>query len=120
LKRLQEKLSELPVDRRQKIAQRTEALVAQEMTLRELRKVREITQTDLAAKLGVKQEQISRSEHRTDARISTLQQTIEAMGGELIVMAQFPDAKPIRITGFQKAEVQAARRRPAASKRRAS
>ena len=101
---LQEKLGALPASRRKRIARRTDALIAEEMTLRELRKVREITQSELAEKLGVKQEQVSRTEQRRDAHISTLRRTIEAMGGELIVMAQFPDAKPIKITGFAEAQ----------------
>jgi len=103
MKTLAEKISALPASRRRKIARRTHALIAEEMTLRELRKVREITQTQLAEKLGVKQEQVSRAEQRRDVHISTLKHTIEAMGGELIVIAQFPDAKPIRITGFAEA-----------------
>jgi DNA-binding XRE family transcriptional regulator len=104
MKTLQQKLNTLPVTRRKKIARRTEALIAEDMTLRQLRKMRGITQTELAEKLGVKQEQVSRAEQRRDAHISTLKRTIEAMGGELIVMAHFPDAKPIRIIGFAEAQ----------------
>jgi DNA-binding XRE family transcriptional regulator len=100
MKTLQEKLGALPASRRKKIAKRTDALIAQEMTLRELRKKREMTQAQLAKSLGVKQEQVSRSESRADVHLSTLKRSIEAMGGELIVLAQFPDAKPVRITGF--------------------
>ncbi len=100
MKTLQEKLNAVPVSRRKKIVRRTEALIAEEMTLRELRKMREITQAELAEKLGVKQEQVSRAEQRQDAHISTLRRTIEAMGGRLIVVAQFPNAKPIKINGF--------------------
>jgi len=103
MKTLEEIMDGLPVARRKKIEKRTAALIAEEMTLRELRKVREMSQTQLAEKLGVKQEQVSRIEQRRDAHISTLKRTIEAMGGELIVLAQFPDAKPIRITGFAEA-----------------
>lgn len=97
---MQEKLSALPANRRKKIAKRTDALIAQEMTLRELRKMREITQAQLAKSLGIKQEQVSRSESRADVHLSTLKRSIEAMGGELIVLAQFPDSKPVKITGF--------------------
>lgn len=97
---LTDKISALPASRRKRVAVRTAALIAEEMTLRELRKLREITQEQLAEKLGVKQEQVSRAEKRSDIHISTIKRTIEAMGGELIVTAQFPDAKPIRITGF--------------------
>jgi DNA-binding XRE family transcriptional regulator len=97
---LQQKLSKLPAGRRKKIARRTAELVAQEMTLRELRKQREMTQMQLAKALGIRQEQVSRSESRTDVHLSTLKRSIEAMGGELVLWAQFPDAKPVRITGF--------------------
>lgn len=100
MKTLKQKLNALPVVRRKKIANRTEALIAQEMTLRELRQRREITQVQLAKTLGVKQEQVSRSEKRADVHLSTLKRSIEAMGGELIVLAQFPDAEPVRITGI--------------------
>ena len=44
MKTLQEKLSNLPAARRKKIAKRTAVLVAVEMTMRELRKARQITQ----------------------------------------------------------------------------
>jgi DNA-binding XRE family transcriptional regulator len=100
MKTLQEKLSTLPVARRKKIAKRTHLLVAEEMTMRELRKARQITQVEMAKALGVKQEQVSRSEKRADMHLSTLQRTVRAMGGELILTAQFPDGAPVRLTGF--------------------
>jgi transcriptional regulator with XRE-family HTH domain len=53
------------------------------MTMRELRKARKITQVQLAKKLGVKQEQVSRSEKRVDLHLSTLKGSLEAMGGTL-------------------------------------
>ncbi len=90
----------LPVSRRKKIAKRTAQLVAEEMTIRELRLARQITQVELAKTLGVKQEQISRIEKRTDLHISTLRRSIEAMGGELSLVAKFPDRAPIHLTGF--------------------
>ena len=100
MKTLQEKLSTLPVSRRKKIAKRTALLIAEEMTMRELRKARQITQVKMAKTLGVKQEQVSRIEKRTDLHISTLRRSIEGLGGELILMAKFPDAAPVRLKGF--------------------
>lgn len=100
MKTLQEKLKTLPAGRRQKIAKRTSILIAEEMTMRELRKARLITQEQLAKTLGVKQEQISRIEKRTDMHLSTLKRTVEAMGGQLILTAQFPDGAPVRLTGL--------------------
>lgn len=90
MKTLQEKLSSLPASRRKKIAKRADALVAVEMTIREVRKARLITQVEMAKALGVKQEQVSRSEKRADMHLSTLQRTVRAMGGELILRARSP------------------------------
>ena len=100
MKTLKQKLSELPASRRKKIARRTASLIAEEMTMRELRKARQITQTELAKTLGIKQEQISRIEKRTDMHISTLRRAIEAMGGELTLTAKFPDGIPVKLNGL--------------------
>ncbi len=51
-----------------------------------------------AQTLGVNQEQASRTKSRGDLRLSALRRSIEAMGGELIVLARFPDAEPVKIT----------------------
>jgi transcriptional regulator with XRE-family HTH domain len=79
-------------------------LIAEEMTMRELRKARNMTQIEMAKVLGVKQEQVSRIEKRTDLHLSTLKRSIEAMGGELILMAKFPDGAPVKLTGFAELE----------------
>jgi DNA-binding XRE family transcriptional regulator len=100
MKTLRDKLRTLPASRRKKIARRTNLLIAEEMTMRELRKARHITQVELAKALGVKQEQVSRIEKRTDLHLSTLKRSIEAMGGELILAAKFPGSAPVRLTGF--------------------
>lgn len=68
--------------------------------MRELRKARQITQVQMARALGVKQEQVARSEERADMHLSTLQRTVGAIGGELILTAQFPDGAPVRLIGF--------------------
>jgi DNA-binding XRE family transcriptional regulator len=100
MKTLKDQLQTLPASRRRKIARRTESLIAEEMTMRELRKARNITQVEMAKALGVKQEQVSRIEKRTDLHLSTLRRTIKAMGGELILTAKFPHGAPVRLTGF--------------------
>ena len=100
MKTLQEKMSGLPASRRKKITKRTEELIATEMTLRELRKARQVTQVEMAKTLHVKQEQISRIEKRTDLHISTLRRSIEAMGGKLTLTAKFPNSAPIHLVGF--------------------
>ena len=100
MKTLQNKLKALPAARRKQIASRTDQLIREEMTMRDLRKARQITQEQLAKILKVKQEQISRIEKRTDMHLSTLRRQIEAMGGELILTAQFKDGTPVRLTGL--------------------
>ena len=104
MKTLKEKLNALPAGRRKMIKERAAVLVAEEMTMRELRKARKITQVEMAKTLGVKQEQVSRIEKRTDLHISTLRRSVEAMGGELTLVAKFPDRAPIKLTGFAELE----------------
>lgn len=100
MKTLQEVIAEQPVNSRRKIEKRFAELVSQEMTMRELRKARKITQVQLAKKLGVNQEQVSRSEKRADIHLSTLKRSVEALGGTLTLIAQFPDRPPVKLTGF--------------------
>lgn len=91
----------LPAARRHKIEKRAKQLIDEEMTLRDLRKTRAITQASLARELGVAQKQISELENRTDMHISTLRRQIKAMGGELKLVAKFPGKKkPITLTGI--------------------
>lgn len=101
MKTLQEKLGALPAARRKKIAVRTEELIGEEMTMRELRKARSTTQAELAKALHVNQEQVSRMEKRTDLHISTLRRHVEALGGQLTLLATFPKGAPIKIAGFE-------------------
>lgn len=61
--------------------------------LSELRKARRLTQEELAQRLGIQQANVSRLERRLDVRISTLRDVVEAMGGELRLLAHFPDAE---------------------------
>ena len=104
MKTLQEKLNALPAARRNQIQSRAAKLIEEEMTIRELRKARKMTQAAMAKTLGVKQEQVSRIEKRTDLHLSTLRRSVEAMGGELTLVAKFPDRAPVAITGFSDLE----------------
>jgi len=101
---LQDKLKALPAARRNKIVARTQELIREEMTMRELRKARNITQVKLAKELNVKQEQISRIEKRSDLLISTLRRQVEALGGELTILASFPKGATVKIVGFGELE----------------
>jgi DNA-binding XRE family transcriptional regulator len=76
----------------------TKALLA-EMPLNELRQARGLSQKMLAEVLHVQQPSIAKIEKRTDMYISTLRSHIEAMGGELEVVARFPDGA-VKISNF--------------------
>ncbi len=70
-----------------------------EMPLTELRKARGLSQKKLAEALHIQQPAIAKMEKRTDMYLSTLRKHIEAMGGELEVLARFPDGT-IKINNF--------------------
>jgi len=95
-----EKISRLPAQRRKRIANRARDLIAEELTLRELRKARDLTQADIARKLDIGQDSISRFEKQTDMMISTLQRYVEAADGKLSLLVEFPNRKPVRIVNF--------------------
>jgi len=70
------------------------------MTLRELRQARKLTQVRIAKKLGITQDGVSRLEKRSDLLLSTLRNTLEAMGGSLSLVAEFPDREPVILSGI--------------------
>jgi DNA-directed RNA polymerase specialized sigma subunit len=97
---LTERMDGLPSERRRRVEERANRLIAEEMSLRDLRRARERTQARVAKELGINQENVSRLEKRTDLLISTLSSYVEAMGGELHLVAEFPDRPPITLTGI--------------------
>lgn len=97
---LKERMDKLPKARRKKVEARGAALIAEEMSLQDLRKARQRTQVRVARELGIKQENVSRIEKRADLLISTLSGYVEAMGGKLRLVAEFPDRPPITLTGL--------------------
>ena len=71
-----------------------------EMPLQELRQARKMSQEQMAKSLHTKQSNVSRIEKRTDMYISTLRSVIKAMGGDLEIVARFPDGN-VRINQFE-------------------
>lgn len=99
-KNLNEIMQKLPRDRRAKIEARAAELIAEHMTLRDVRKARELTQEQMAELLGIRQDSISKLEKRTDLLLSTLRSYLNAMGGSLQLIVEFPDRPPVVITGL--------------------
>ena len=97
---MKDKMKELDPAQRKKVKARAAELIAEEMTLRELRHARKLTQVRMAKTLGVTQDSISRLEKRSDLLLSTLRKTVEAMGGELSLVAEFPDRAPVVLSGI--------------------
>ena len=97
---VEDKIRKLSIAQRKKVEVRAAELIAEEMTLRELRKARQLTQVRLARRLGITQDGVSRLEKRSDLLLSTLRETVEAMGGNLSLVAQFPDRAPVVLSGI--------------------
>ena len=95
-----DKIRQLSPAQRKKVEARVAQLLAEEMTLRELRKARKLTQVRMAKTLGITQDSVSRLEKRSDLLLSTLRKTVEAMGGNLSLVAEFPDRPPVVLSGI--------------------
>jgi transcriptional regulator with XRE-family HTH domain len=71
------------------------------MPLDQLRKSRQMTQLQVASKLGVHQSEVSKIEHRSDLCISTLAQYVQAIGGRMEIRAVFDD-REVRVSQFER------------------
>ena len=92
-----------PAERR-KVEEMAAEFIAEEMTPRELRSARQLTQVSVARELGVSQDAVSRMEQRSDLLLSTLRRTVEAMGGSLSLIVRFPDRPPVELSGIAERE----------------
>lgn len=94
---LNDKIKSLSPERQQEIAQLTQELIAEEITLQQLRKQRQFTQEDIAKLLGIEQENVSRLERRNNLHLSTLKDYIRALGGTLHLIVEFPNQEPVKL-----------------------
>jgi hypothetical protein len=86
MKNLTDVMAELPAERRARVESRAEALIAEETTLRDLRRARELTQERM------------RLEGRADMLLSTLRSYVAAMGGSLDLVVRFPDRPAVSLS----------------------
>lgn len=100
---LNQVLQSLPIDDLQKVKERAKELEAEEiaMSLSELRKSLSFTQEDIANILEIGQASVSRTEKRKDQLVSTLREYVEAMGGELKLVVDFPDRPSIKLAEIE-------------------
>lgn len=99
-KNMNEVIRRLSPARRKRVEKRAAQLIAEEMTRQELRRALERTQMEVARKLGITQDGVSRLEQRTDVLLSTLRSYIAALGGRLSLIAEFPDHEPVVLSGI--------------------
>jgi len=92
---IRDKIAKLKASQQKKIENRAAEIIAEEMSLRDLRKARKLTQARLAKTLGITQDSVSRLEKRSDLLLSTLRKTVKAMGGDVRIVAEFPDRAPV-------------------------
>ncbi len=107
------KFSELRARMSPKARAQSEAMtkkLLKEMPLQELRQARDLTQQEVAKTLKIEQAAVSKMENQADMYISTLRRIIAAMGGELEIVANFPEGA-VRITQFEKIDEDAPRAR---------
>jgi DNA-binding XRE family transcriptional regulator len=107
---------------RTRVEARAKALIEEELTLRDLRQARHLTQERMAELLGVEQENVSRLERRADLLLSTLSGYVAAMGGRLRLMAEFPNRAPVAVAlgDLNGEEAAKARRRGRGTKMRSA
>ncbi len=101
-KKFRDLIAHWPPERLAEVEARVQKTMA-EMRLQELRKARRLSQVALAKKLKAQQATISKLERRADMYVSSLRQYIGAMGGELEIIARFPEGA-VRINQFQDLE----------------
>jgi transcriptional regulator with XRE-family HTH domain len=97
-------IDELTPAQHKKVEARAAQLIAEEMTLRQLRRARKLTQQKLAKSLHIGQEGVSKLEKRSDLLISTLRDYVQAMGGNLSLVAEFPDSGPVVLSSIAEDE----------------
>ncbi len=74
---------------RERVRRRTAQMHA-EMALQGLRQALHLTQQELAERLHLNQAAVSKLEHQSDMYVSTLRRFVAALGGELRIVAHFP------------------------------
>ena len=99
-KKLRDWVAQMPEERQARIAAKTRQRI-DEMPLQALRRALDLTQQQVAASLGIDRGAVSKMEGQTDLYVSTLRRFVEAMGGELRIVARFPEGT-VEISQFKR------------------
>lgn len=112
-------LESFSTERQEKIQARADELIQEELTLRQLREVLGVTQDELADKLDMAQANMSRLEHKANIKIQTLNAYVEALGGTLRVMADFPGKRLVPLRWDSSSVIKRKKRSEGREKKRA-
>ncbi|MCE2524316.1 MAG: helix-turn-helix transcriptional regulator [Rhodobacteraceae bacterium] len=93
-------LDERTDGRRDHIVAESDSGDVEQLTLPELRKARKMTQAQLADVMNIRQASVAQTEIRKEMMASTLRSYVEAMGGKLSFVAEFPDRPPVSLQGL--------------------
>lgn len=102
MKKWSELRQQIPAPRRA-ITDEKVAKAVREMPLHRLREARRLTQKQMAEAMHIDQSRVSKIERRTDVYVSTLRNFVSALGGELELVARFPEGN-VKITSFSRSE----------------
>lgn len=93
-----DRIAKLPKERRQRIQEGARKIL-QDMHLAELRKALNVSQTELAGIIGIAQPEVSRVEQMSLLliQLKTIERYVNGLGGELNLVASFPDGLNARI-----------------------
>jgi hypothetical protein len=95
---LERKIEQLSPEHKAEVNVRADELILEEMSLRALRKDLKRTQVEVAKALSIGQDTVSRLEGRCNIMVSTLDRYIKAIGGEMFIVAEFPDRSAVKLT----------------------
>ena len=101
MRTLNDVIGKLPPTRREKVEARAQELIAEELTLQDLRKAQKLTQEQMAKVLNIGQDRVSRLEKRSDMMLSTMRSYVEAMGGSLELVVRFPKRGAVVIKSIE-------------------
>lgn len=73
--------------------QASEEIERHQATLVRVRQARALTQARVAETMGMNQSEVSKLERRSNALLSTLRRFVEATGGELHLVARYPEGE---------------------------
>ena len=97
---LEEHLSKLSAERRQGIEQRTQEILAEELSWRKLRDAARKSRNIVGRKLGTNREETFDLQQKADLLLTSFAKQVKARGGKVRIVAEFPDSSTVSFANF--------------------